>query len=145
MFIKKKHGAVVFFSSIIIAVVFITTLVGYSLYIQWLKDKGIFKYRNSIYKLTAEIFKKDLDVYDVNAKIADDGLFQNMPVLRGSLKNNSEKIVSSVLMEVSFIRFDGTVVYKDWFYPLGQQRSGSPMLFPEAKQPTRNVLTTTLS
>ncbi|MFC1480328.1 hypothetical protein ACFL5Y_02635 [Candidatus Omnitrophota bacterium] len=139
MFLKKKHILVIVFSSIIIAVVFVSTLIGYSLYIQWKKDSFALRYRNSIYKLTAELFRKNVVMSNVRVKIGGKELFPGLPLLEGSFKNNSNKIVTSVLVEVYFLRPDGTVVYKDWVYPLGEQHFGSSTLFPGIKQ-TRNIL-----
>ncbi|MFH1552946.1 MAG: hypothetical protein ABID83_04845 [Candidatus Omnitrophota bacterium] len=139
MFLKKKHILVIIFSSLIITVVFVSTLIGYSLYIQWKKDSFALRYRNSIYKLTAELFRKDVITSNMSVKIGGKELFPGLPLLEGSLKNNSNKTVTSVMVEVYFLRPDGTVVYKDWFYPLGEQHFGSPALLPGIKQ-TRNIL-----
>ncbi len=139
MLIKKKHASVIIFSSIIITVVFLSTLVGYNLYIQWKKDSFALKYRNSIYKLNAEIFKKDIVISNVNIKIGGSELFAEMPLLEGSLKNNSTKTITSVRIEVSFLKGDGSVIYKDWFHPLGEQQFIHPILFSGIEH-TRNVL-----
>ena|GEM_PF-710081 len=139
MFIKKKHIAVIIFSSIIIAVVFMSTLIGYSLYIQWKKDSFALRYRNRIYKLTAELFRKDIIISNVYVKMENDGPFSEMPVVEGSLKNNSNKTATSVMIEVSFLAPDGAVIYDSWFDPLGEQRFGSPPLLFGGRQ-TRNVL-----
>ncbi len=139
MFIKRKHIAVIIFSSIIIAVVFVSTLIGYSLYIQWKKDSLALKYRNSIYKLTAELFKNDVVLSNVCVKMEDGKLLSEMPLLEGRLKNNSNKTITSIAIEVSFLAPDGTVVYDSWFNPLGEEYFGTPPLLSGMRQ-TRNVL-----
>ena len=139
MSIKKKHILVVVFSSIIIAAVFISTLVGYTLYIQWKKDSFALMYRDSIYKLTAELFKNDIILSNVYVKLGTDGALLDVPLLEGSLKNNSAKTITSVMIEVSFVRQDGTVVYNDWFQPLGKERFTSGTLFSRMRG-TKNVL-----
>jgi uncharacterized membrane protein len=128
MFIKKKNIVVVVCSSLVISVVFVSTLIGYSLYIQWKKDSFASKYRNFIYKLTAELFEKNITLSEVSVKIGGNKLFSGIPLLEGSLKNNSSKSITSVQIEVSFQEPGGSVVYKDWFYPLGKQRLDSPAL-----------------
>lgn len=139
MFIAKKNIVVAVFSSVVIAVVFISTLVGYSLYIQWKKDSFALRYQNSIYELTAELFKKDVILSNVVAKVGDDGFFSDAPFLEGSLKNSTKKTITSVLIEVSFVKPDGEVVYHDWFHPLGEERiNGS--IFTSDKKRTRSVI-----
>jgi len=139
MFIKKKHIVVVVCSSLVISIVFVSTLVGYSIYIQWKKDSFASKYRNSIYKLTAELFNEDIALSKVSVKIGENKLFSGIPLLEGSLKNDSSKSITSVQIEVSFQEPDGSVVYKDWFYPLGKQRLDSPALAAMLNK-TGNVL-----
>ena len=139
MSIKKKHILVVVFSSIIIASVFISTLVGYTVYLQWKKDSFALEYRNSIYKLTAELFKNDIVLSNVYVKLGEGSGVLGMPLLEGSLKNGSDKTITSVMIEVSFVREDGTVVYNDWFQPLGKGRFSSGVLF-SGMRGTKNVL-----
>jgi hypothetical protein len=139
MFIKRKHIAVIIFSSVIIAIVFMSTLVGYSLYIQWKKDTFALRYRNSIYKLTAELFRKDITISNVYIKMESDELSSGMPLMEGSLRNNSNKTITSIMIEVSFLAPDGTIVYDSWFDPLGGQHFGGPPLLSGAKQ-TSNIL-----
>jgi hypothetical protein len=139
MRIKKKHILVVVFSSVIITVVLVSTLVGYSLYIQWKEDSFAAKYRNSIYKLTAEMLRKDITIANTSVRIGKDEPFSGMPVLEGSIKNNSPKTITSMMIELSFFRPDGSVVYKDWFYPLKEKQVSQPVSFSGAER-TRNVL-----
>lgn len=140
MAIKTKHRTVILFSSAIIAMVIISTLVGYGLYIQWKEDTFAVDYRNSMYKLTADIFKKDIEIYNVKTEFENGA--SSLPkilMLEGKLKNNSPKTITSIMLEVSFSRPDGYVVYKDWFHPLGEGvLSGSPF-FSSIKR-TRDVL-----
>lgn len=140
MVIKSKHRTVILFSSAIIAMVIVSTLIGYSLYIQWKEDAFAASYRNSIYKLTAEIFKTDIEIHNIATRFGNGtSSLSKIPVLEGKLKNNSSKTITSIMLEVSFSRPDGYVVYKDWFYPLGEGiLAGSPF-FSSVKQ-TRDVL-----
>ncbi|NQT32946.1 MAG: hypothetical protein HQ594_04665 [Candidatus Omnitrophica bacterium] len=134
MFLKRKHILVIVLSSLIIAVVFVSTLVGYSLYVQWKKDSFAVKYRNSVYRLTADLFRKDIVLSNMKVAFAGDEAFSGTPLVEGSLKNNSSKTVTSVLVEVSLRKADGTVIYKDWFYPLGKKPFAGSSLFPGIKQ-----------
>jgi hypothetical protein len=139
MSIKKKHILVIIFSSLIISVVFLSTLAGYMLYIQWKKDVFAVNYRNSIYKLTAELFSKDVVLSNVNVKISDQEPFVGKPVFMGNIKNNSNKSVTSILLEVYIQEPNGNVVYRGWYYPLGERPYGNPSVF-FGSHPTRNVL-----
>ncbi|MFH1305289.1 MAG: hypothetical protein ABIH74_02665 [Candidatus Omnitrophota bacterium] len=120
MFIKRKHIAVVVFSSLVVVIVFASTLIGYTLYIQWKKDSFTGKYHVSIGRLTAELFRKNIVLSNVNVKEAPgDEHFPAVPLLEGTLKNSSGKTITSVLLEVSFLAPDGTVEYYGQFYPVG--------------------------
>ena len=139
MGIKRKHLTVVLFSSAIIALVIVSTLVGYSLYVQWKEDTFAVDYRNSIYRLNAEIFKNDIEIHGVRAGLRNSGLPSETPVLEGKVKNDSSKTITSIMLEVSFSISDGSVIYRDWFYPFGEGAfSGSPF-FSGIKR-TREVL-----
>jgi len=123
MFLKKKHISVVAFSSAIIAIVFIVTLAGYHLYIQWKQDTLALKYRNSIYKLTAELFRNDVILSNIDLRVIKKEGTSALPLLQGSLKNNSGKKITSISVEISLENPDGTVVYKEWVHPLGNRSS----------------------
>jgi hypothetical protein len=135
MHVKSKHFVVVFFSSIIVAVVLVSTLIVYGVYIEWKEDSDAAKYDSSIYKLTADMFRKDINMSNLKAVIGSDDAFSGMPMVEGSLKNNSSKIVTSIMMEVSFSRPDGSVVCRVLFHPLGEERSSRV-----AREHTKNVL-----
>lgn len=139
MRIKRKHAQVIIYSSMIIAICLITTLLGYSIYIQWKKDAFASKYRNSIYKLTAELFEDDVILANVDVKMPGDDVFPRVPLIEGKLKNNSGKTVTSILIELAFLAPDGRVLYKGWFHPLGERRFGSTV-FMTSSGKTRNVL-----
>ncbi len=129
MFIKKKHILVIIFSSVIIAVVLISTLIGYALYIRWKEDSFALKYRNSIYKLTAELFRNEIALSNVRIVMEGEGPHSGRVFLEGDIKNNTNKTVTSLLVEAYFDEPDGTVVYKDWFHPLGEAGQGGPSIF----------------
>jgi hypothetical protein len=126
--LKKKHLPVIIFSSAIVIVVFFSTLLGYSAYIQYKKDAITSNYRNSIYELTADIFRNDIVFHDVALKTQSEK--SDFPVFEGSIVNRSNKTFASVLIEVSFVDPDGSVLYKSWFHPGGQKYFDGPVFFP---------------
>lgn len=110
----------VIFSSAIIGVVMISTIVGYGIYVQWKEDIHTVRYRDLIYKLTAEIFRKDIEIAGVKAEFEHGDLVSAIPVLEGKIKNNSSKTITSLTVELIISRPDGYVLYKNWYYPLGE-------------------------
>lgn len=139
MFLKSKHANVIIYSSLVIAIVLVSTLAGYTLYIQWKEDSFALTYRNSIYKLTAEMFRQDVILSNVNVKIWEGAPYGEMPVFEGKIKNNSAKAVASLTIEVAFRRPDGSVAYKAWMNPLGDKES-SPYPISAGVGHARNVL-----
>ncbi|MDP8299519.1 MAG: hypothetical protein P9L88_06430 [Candidatus Tantalella remota] len=139
MFVKKKHILVILFSSLIVTVVFISTLGMYSIYMQWKKDTFASRYRNSIYKLTADIFRKEVIISGISMKIVDKGVFSGMSLVEGDLRNGTNKSVTSLTLEMVFTKPDGTVLYRDWVYPLGEKGLASPALLSD-RDKTVNIL-----
>jgi hypothetical protein len=139
MFIKKKHILVIIFSSVIISVALVSTLIGYTLYIQWKEDSLALKYRSSIYKLTAGLFRNEVALSNVRIMTEGEDQQSGRIFLEGNLKNNTNKTITSLLIEVYFDEPDGTVVYKNWFHPLGEAHLGGPSIFFGA-HPANNVL-----
>ncbi len=116
---KRKHLPVILFSSGIVIVVFLSTLFGYSLYIQFKKDALAAGYRESICKITADIFREDLVFANVNIEVSDDG--GHDPVFEGELRNNTSWEITFLVIELSFFDEDGKVLYKEWVRPLAGQ------------------------
>ena len=139
MVFKRKHLTVEIFSAAIIVLVMVSTLIGYSVYVQWKEDTAAVDYSNSMYKLTAEIFRKYVEIHNIRTIIREDDHQLRTAVLEGKVKNNSSKTITSIMIELSFSRPDGCVVYRDWFYPLGEGSfPGSP--FFSAVKRARKVL-----
>lgn len=142
MFIKRKHIVVIITSSIIIIAVFVFTLIGYLFYVQWKKDSLALRYRSFLYRLTAELFKNDITISNINVKTGGEDLFSKILFVEGSLKNNSNKTITSIRIKLSFLKQDGTILYNSWLFPLGEhpeEELGGTVDFSEGKQ-TKNVL-----
>jgi hypothetical protein len=116
---KKKHFPVILFSSSIVIVVFLSTLFGYSLYTQFKKDAFTAGYWDSIYAISADIFREDIVLTNTNVKTDESG--EEAPVVTGTIRNNSERQITNVLIEFSFSEQDGRVLYKEWVRPLAGQ------------------------
>jgi len=124
---------------VIIAVVLLSTLLGYSLYVEWKNDSRAIKYNNSMYSLTAEIFKSDIIVSNVKVRMGKHGPFRGQPMIEGDIKNNSPKPVNLLTIEVIFEKADGSVVYKDHLLPLGGGQFAHSTLF-SGIEPGQEVL-----
>lgn len=139
MLFKSKSANVIICSSIVIAVVIVSTLAGYTLYIQWKEDTNSLSYRNSISKLTAEMFAKDIVLSNVSVKVWKEPPFTGIPVIEGSIKNNSQKTMTSLSVEAAFRRPDGSVAYRAWLRPLGEDEFSQRTALSGAER-TRRVL-----
>ncbi|HPN73315.1 MAG TPA: hypothetical protein PKZ41_04895, partial [Candidatus Omnitrophota bacterium] len=116
---KRKHFPVILFSSGIVVVVFLSTLFGFSLYTQFKKDSLAAAYRDSIYRITADIFRKDVVFSGVEVKISDKNA--QGPVFEAVMKNNSSRVITFLIIELCFSDSDGKVLYKEWIRPLAGQ------------------------
>ena len=134
---KSKHFNVILFSSFMVVMVMLSVLVGYNVYLQWKENVGEARYQNFSYKVTAEIFRGNIDIYSSTVKSGEKsrefGAPEGMPVLDGKVKNNSGKTITSMMLEVVFSRPDGAVIYRDWFYPLDQDFLNRSPLFSGRK------------
>lgn len=123
--IKKKQRVLVLFSTLIVTVVILSTLLGYSLYVEWKEDSFASGYRHMIYKLTGDIFRETINISNIRVEPGPrrprSAGGSPIPMVCGDIKNSSMKTIASLRFEVSFSREDGTVVYRDWFYPLGEK------------------------
>ena len=139
MGLKSKNILVILFSSVIVAVVFLSTLLGYSLYVEWNNDSRAVEYANSMYILTAEIFKNEVIISNVTVRMGELGPFRDKPIIEGEIKNNSSKAINLLTLEVFFEKSDGSVVYKDRLLPLGRGQFAHSTLF-SGVEPGHEVL-----
>ncbi len=134
MFLKKKNIPVIIFSVVIIATVFLSSILLFSMYYLWKEKKAFRNYDNSIYAITASLFNEYIAVSDILIVPGEKGKFGGRPLIEGRINNNTGKTISSVLMEVSFVDDAGSVVYKHRFHPFGtgpgNKDVGSPLLYP---------------
>ncbi len=129
MIVKNKHIQVIFYSSAIIVTVLTATLLIYNVYLQWKNDSFALKYENSVYQLTAEIFGNDILIANADVQKAEDDFADNILLFQGSIRNNTGKTISSLLIEVVFLDPAGTILHKEWVYPLGKKSDLEPLLF----------------
>jgi len=136
--IKNKHFKVILFSSFIVVVVMLSVLIGYGIYLQWKEDVGAAQYQSFLCKVTAEMFRDEITIYNATVKPSEDdresGVPEGMTVLDGKIKNNSSKTITSMMLEVAFSRPNGSVIYRDWFDPFDQDFLGRSPFFSGRKR-----------
>jgi len=121
MFVKKKHISVISWSTAVICVVFVSTLVVYNIYIHWKENVFYSTYRDTINSLTARMFTEEVFVERLRVSLRKEpGTDHAVAVLEGTLVNRSSKTLERALLEVNFEDHRGEVLYKVWVYMLGQ-------------------------
>ncbi len=113
---KRKHLPVILFSTAIIVVAFFSSLLGFGLYTQFKRAAFAASYRESIQRITADIFREDLSFSNVEVGMPEGN--DAGPVFEATLRNNTGRTVTSLLIELYFSDIDGKVLYKEWINPL---------------------------
>ena len=116
--IKRKSILVIFFSSVLIALVLIVTLIGFYIYLNLEEEQGDNAYQRSLYDITAQLYSKYIYISKTVLKIGTKGFFDGKPVVEGAITNNSEKKVTFMKLRVSVIDKDDRVLYMENLYPL---------------------------
>ncbi|MBF0216458.1 MAG: hypothetical protein HQL30_05635 [Candidatus Omnitrophica bacterium] len=136
-FFRIKNIFVVGLSTSIAVFIMFVTLVGYDLYLKWKSDTFAAGYRFFIYRMSAELFEREIEIGSIKVNRPRDGIDQNSLTIEGKVSNNSKKIITSVLLEYSFLDTMGTVIHKGWFYPLEEDMFGSSPFFSSSVRPQR--------
>ena len=117
-YIKNRTALVIAFSSLIISSVLALTIFGFYAYLEW-KGKEIRRnYKITLYDLNAKAYKKHITV-KLDAKIDTEGIFKGSPIVRGTIKNNSNKTIYSLRLKIAFYDPKDRTAYVDTFYPVG--------------------------
>jgi hypothetical protein len=118
MLIKPKSLVVVALSSIVIVGVIISTLVGYYMYVELKETENAKVCSETIRKLQARIFAKDIDIADLSFGMESAGSLKDRPVIKGVVRNRSARRVYNVLLKVRFLDAGGSSAYEVIFHPL---------------------------
>lgn len=118
MLIKRTSSLVIILSSATIICVLALTTFGFYAYLEWKEKNTRRHYRLATYEMNAELFGKYVIIYS-QAKIGTEGIFNNRPIVEGTIKNTSNKKIYSLKMKVSFRDAEGHIVFVDTFYPIG--------------------------
>lgn len=139
MAIKKKHWLLITLSSSIVAVVILCTLFGYGIYMQWKNDLYAVRYRDSIYRITADIFRHQIEISGVRTVYEENGRSLKVPYVEGKIRNNSPKTLVSMMIGLSFSSPSGVVLYRDWFFPFGGERLPDSPFFSAMKHAKKSL------
>lgn len=118
MRLKPRTLPTIILSSLIISSVLVLTIFGFYTYLEW-KEKNIRRnYKLALYELNGQLFGKYI-IINLQAKIAQEGIFKGEPIVLGTIKNTSNKKIYSLRLKIAFYAPDRQVVYVDRFYPIG--------------------------
>jgi len=112
MHLKKKSVIVALISGIIVSIVLILTLVGYSIYLELKNEESRISYMYAMDKINARIYGKYIEISGLTAKIEKSGVLRDKAVLEGTVKNNGQREFSELITKIKFLDTDGAVIYE---------------------------------
>ena len=112
MGIKRKSLIVGLVSSIVIAVVLIMTLVGYSLYLELKNGEFERVYQELLEKAKAKVYSKNLDIFGLDARIENTGALKGKPIVEGAITNKGTRDVTNLAIKLNFLDKDSAVIYE---------------------------------
>ena len=111
MHLKKKSIIVAFISGLVVSIVLILTLVGYSVYLEIKNEESRISYEYALAKMNARIYGKYIEISGLAAKIEKSGVLKDKVVLEGTLVNNGNRQLSEIIVKIKFLDNDGAVIY----------------------------------
>lgn len=119
MFIKKKNISVILWSSLVVGLIFVSSLLVYNIYLQWKADTLSATYRTQVQSVMAELYRDKVVLENSKIIATDPGRAgKPMAVLESVLVNRSSKTIDSALLELTVRDMEGEVRYKSWIYLL---------------------------
>jgi len=120
MRLKPRPTLVIMVSSVIIASVLALTTFGFYAYLEWKKKNIRENHRLALRDLNGRLYEKYIAI-NLSAEIAGRGKLKGKPIIRGSIKNNSNKTIYALKLKAAFYDPKNRVIYVDTFYPVGQE------------------------
>ncbi|MDP3730438.1 MAG: hypothetical protein Q8R14_02810 [Candidatus Omnitrophota bacterium] len=117
MLIKRKSLIVGLVSSIVIALVLITTLVGYFIYLELKSGEFGRVYQELLEKAKAKVYSKHLDIFGLDARIENTGALKGKPIIEGAITNNGPRDVANLVIKLSFLDRDSASIYELTAHP----------------------------
>lgn len=117
MLIKRKSLIVGLVSSMVIAIVLIMTLVGYSIYLEFKNKEFGRVYQELLERAKAKVYSRHLDIFGLDARIENTGALKGKPIIEGAITNNGSKEIVNLTLKLSFIDKDSASIYELMAYP----------------------------
>jgi hypothetical protein len=112
MRLKKKSVIVAFVSGLVVSIVLILTLVGYSVYLEIKNEESRISYEYALAKISARIYGKYVEISGLKVMIEKSGALRDKVLLEGTVKNNGEREISEIIAKIKFLDKDGAVIYE---------------------------------
>ena len=112
MHLKKKSVIVALVSGLVVSIVLILTLVGYSVYLEVKNEESRISYGYVFAKISARVYGKYVEITGLTAKIEKSGVLRDKVVLEGTVKNNGERELFEIIAKIKFLDRDGAVIYE---------------------------------
>ncbi len=112
MLIKRKSLIVGLVSSIVIALVLITTLVGYFVYLEFKSIEFGRVYQELLEKTKAKVYSKQLDIFGLDARIENIGALKGKPIIEGAITNKGSREVINLVLKLNFLDRDSASIYE---------------------------------
>lgn len=143
MIMKKKSLVVIFISGLLVSLVLVLTLAGYAVYIQLKDEESRIIYSETLRKINARFYSKQIGVTNIGANIERKGPLEGKPVVQGNIRNSSGRSIKDMLLEINFLDKDDAVIYTVIFRPQ-EPPLGSGILskvsIPYLNRPAGNVI-----
>ena len=112
MLIKRKSLVVSLVSSIVIALVLIMTLVGYSVYLEFKSKEFGRIYQELLEKAKAKVYSRHLEIFGLDARIENTGALKGKPIIEGAITNNGSRELVNLTIRLRFLDKDSASIYE---------------------------------
>lgn len=112
MLIKRKSLIVGLISSFVIALVLITTLFGYFVYLEFKSREFGRIYQELLEKAKAKVYSRHLDIFGLDARIENTGALKGKPIIEGAITNKGSRKIVNLKIKLSFLDKDSASIYE---------------------------------
>lgn len=116
--IKHKSLIVIILSSVLISAAILLTIIGISLYNGWSQGESARMHMARVSELNADLYGDNLQVQDLKAEYGRKGMHKGRCLIKGLIKNNGYRTVSSIEMALELTNASGAPVHIERFSPL---------------------------
>jgi len=110
--IKRKSLIVALVSSVVIALVLIMTLIGYSVYIEFKSREFGRIYQELLEKSKAKVYSRHLDIFGLDARIENTGALKGKPIIEGAITNKGPRELVNLVLKLNFLDKDSASIYE---------------------------------